>query len=154
MFTIKSLKAFIIVATCLGLALLLSFCNRERATDSITVGQDNYGFMRFGGIERTYHIHFPPSYDETKPAPLLLAFHGLGGNGKWMEGGTILDDIADKKGFIVVYRDGYKSSWSDGSGASPSGRDAIDDVGFVSALIDKLAKELRIDLNRFYATGF
>ncbi|MBI2487855.1 MAG: hypothetical protein HYW01_13130 [Deltaproteobacteria bacterium] len=154
MFTIKSLKTFLLVATCLGLAFILSFCNRDRATDSITVDKDNYGSMEFGGIERTYRIHVPPSYDETKPAPLLLVFHGLGGDGKEMESATKFNDISDRRGFIVVYPNGYKSSWSDGSGASPASREGIDDVGFVSALIDKLAKELRIDLNRVYATGF
>ncbi|MGH7807074.1 MAG: alpha/beta hydrolase family esterase, partial [Thermodesulfobacteriota bacterium] len=154
MFTIRSLKAFMLLAFCAGLALSLSFCNRDRATSSSIVDKNNYGSMEFGGIERTYGIHIPASYDGTKPYPLLFVFHGLGGDGKEMERRTKFNDVSDSKGFMVVYPDGYASSWSDGSGVAPAGRAGIDDVGFVSALIVNLAKELRIDLNRVYATGF
>ena len=35
-----------------------------------------------GGIERTYHIHLPPDFNEEKAAPLVLALHGGGGQGK------------------------------------------------------------------------
>jgi polyhydroxybutyrate depolymerase len=151
---IRSFKVFMLIACCAGLALILLFRNGERDTDFVAVNKDYNATMEFGGIERTYRIYVPPSYDETKPAPLLLVFHGLGGDGKEMESATKFNDISGPRAFIVVYPDGYKSSWSDGSGVTPAGRVGIDDVGFVSALIDKLTNELKIDTNRVYATGF
>lgn len=154
MFTIKSFKPLMHVAIFAGLVLILLSCDGERSRGSIAVGKDYKGTMDFGGIERTYGIHIPASYDGTKPYPLLFVFHGLGGDGKEMERRTKFNDVSDSKGFMVVYPDGYGSSWSDGSGVTPAGRAGIDDVGFVSALIVNLSKELRIDLNRVYATGF
>lgn len=32
------------------------------------------------GRERSYLVHIPPSYDPKKPTPLVLAYHGGGGN--------------------------------------------------------------------------
>ncbi len=154
MFNLKSLKTSLIISVALGLVLILGFLSADKVKDPNAVQRDYSGSLEFGGITRVYHIHIPPSYDRRNPAPLLFAFHGLGGDGKWMENETKLNETADQEGFIVVYPDGYKASWSDGSGVTPAGRAGVDDVGFVSALIDKLANELQINLSRVYATGF
>ena len=34
------------------------------------------------GIRRTYIVHIPPQYDLQKALPLVLVFHGGGGNAK------------------------------------------------------------------------
>jgi hypothetical protein len=34
-----------------------------------------------GGVERRFRVYLPSTYDPTVPAPLLLAFHGWGGDG-------------------------------------------------------------------------
>ncbi len=154
MFNLKSLKTSLIITVAVGLVLILGFLSADRVKDPNAIQKDYSGSLEFGGIVRAYHIHISPSYDGRKPAPLLFAFHGLGGDGKWMEDESKLNETADNEGFIVVYPDGYKASWSDGSGVTPAGRAGVDDVGFVSALIDKLANELKIDLSRVYATGF
>ncbi len=147
----KSLRKFLIIVVSLGLAFYISYyiAGKDRAYNV----SDNAS-LDFGGIKRTYRIHAPPSYDGTKPVPLLLVFHGLGGSGREMEVATGFNELSDRRGFLVVYPDGYEASWADGSGATPAGRVGVDDVGFVSALIYKLGNELRIDLNRVYATGY
>ena len=35
-----------------------------------------------GGSNRSYTLHVPGAYKGTTPVPLILDFHGLGGNGK------------------------------------------------------------------------
>ena len=111
----------------------------------------------FDGLERTYRLHIPPSYDKTKTAPLLLALHGGGGSGERMEELTLrgFNRLSDKEGFIVVYPDGIEKHWNDGrkNVRYRAHREEIDDVGFISALIDHLAKQYNIDINRVYATG-
>jgi polyhydroxybutyrate depolymerase len=107
-----------------------------------------------GTIERTYLVHLPPQYDGKKPMAVVLAFHPLSGNGRTMEWISELDRVADQNGFVVVYPDGYKSSWADGSGRYDADRDGINDVSFVSALITQLTNRLAIDSTRIYATGF
>jgi polyhydroxybutyrate depolymerase len=62
---------------------------------------------------------------------------------------------ADRDGFAVVYPDGIEQHWNEGLATGQyfaHGIDA-DDVGFIAALIDLLAKERHIDRKRVYVTG-
>ena len=34
------------------------------------------------GLDRDYHIYIPESYNETINVPVLLVFHGYGGNAR------------------------------------------------------------------------
>ncbi len=105
-------------------------------------------------VKRYYRVHLPPSYDDEQPLPVVLAFHMHTGTGQWMEWTTHLNQIADQNDFIVVYPDGYKFSWADGSGQYAADQDQINDIAFVSTLIDELASSLAVDSNRVYVTGF
>ena len=64
-----------------------------------------------------------------------------------------------KAGFIVVYPEGLAlggaRTWNAGRCCGPNidSRMAIDDVGFVSRLIDVLVDEYEVDAQRVYATG-
>jgi polyhydroxybutyrate depolymerase len=66
-----------------------------------------------------------------------------------------LNRLSDKEGFIVVYPDGIEKHWNDGreNVNYRAHREKIDDVGFISALIDHLAKQYHTDVKRVYATG-
>lgn len=67
------------------------------------------------------------------------------------------DKLSDKKGFVAVYPDGIGKNWNDGRKGEETGyrahKESIDDVGFISALIDALIKKLNIDPRRVYVTG-
>ncbi len=110
-----------------------------------------------GGLERTYHIYLPASYGKSRPVPLLIVLHGGGGTGQGMErltrGGFNI--LADREGFIIVYPDGVEKHWNDGRDIRTwrAHRERIDDVGFLSALIDRVAKDWNIDPQRVFATG-
>jgi polyhydroxybutyrate depolymerase len=112
----------------------------------------------FDGLDRTYLIHIPPSWNKTKSMPLVIALHGGGGTGKDMVELTLsgFNTLSDKEGFIVVYPVGtifsgmIKVRWNDGRDERYS---QADDVGFISALIDHLVKEFNVDSKRVYATG-
>ena len=68
---------------------------------------------------------------------------------------THFSDLADREGFIAVYPDGLWKNWNDGRAPSVSRahRENVDDIGFVSALIDAVSMDHRIDLKRIFATG-
>jgi polyhydroxybutyrate depolymerase len=106
------------------------------------------------GVERKYRTHLPAGYDGSLPTPLVLAFHMYGGNARMMEWLTHFNQVADENGFIVVYPEGYKNSWADGSELFPADLDYIDDVAFTLALIDELKGQYNLDETRIYATGF
>jgi polyhydroxybutyrate depolymerase len=111
------------------------------------------GSIEFSGLTRTYRVHVPPSFDKSKPTPLVLAFHGGGGTGAAMAKLSNLDDVSDRERFIVVYPDGIGRSWNAGHGTGAAERRDIDDVGFISKLIEVLARDFHIDGQRVYATG-
>ena len=115
------------------------------------------GEIAHKGLKRTYRIHIPQSFSREKPVPLVVALHGGGGTGMHMERLTLdgFNTLSDKEGFIVVYPDGIERHWNDGRTKVRyrTHREKIDDVGFLSALIDRLIEERNVDPRRVYATG-
>ncbi len=72
--------------------------------------------------ERHYRLHLPRAYDASKPAALVLNFHGYSGNALEQEMSTSrMSPHADRHGYIVVYpqstafasADGPVTSWND-----------------------------------------
>jgi polyhydroxybutyrate depolymerase len=110
-------------------------------------------------LKRTFHIHVPSGYDKSVQAPLVIALHGKGGNGKSMILITRkgFNKLSDKDRFIVVYPDGIELNWNDGrideESKDRAHTENIDDVGFISALIDSMISNYNIDPKRVYITG-
>ncbi len=113
------------------------------------------GVLEHAGTERTYELFVPESYDAEKPAALIVALHGIFSTGKALQALSHLDAAAETMGALVVYPDGLYDYWDDGryaAGLFP--RDsAVDDVGFILALIDQLATEYNLDSDKIYLTG-
>lgn len=118
-------------------------------------GRTVAGSITVDGRVRTYLLHIPPQGDSPRPMPLVLAFHGGGGQGPGMERLTRFDAIADREGFLVAYPDGVKRGWNDerGDAADLLERGNVDDVAFVAALLDAIAREHAVDVRRIFATG-
>ncbi len=111
--------------------------------------------IAWGGRTRTYLVYAPRGL--RKSAPLVVALHGSGGTGAQlrMEIGYGLDRLAEEHGFAVAYPDGYDGYWNACNIAGDYSANTldIDDVGFVGAMIDKLAAEIGIDRARVFAAG-
>lgn len=118
------------------------------------IGRDERTSLMVDGLERTYMLHRPARSGTGQSLPLVLAFHGTGGQGPSMQGLSGLNAIADREGFLVAYPDGIDRHWNDGRAADrPSLISNVDDVAFVAALIDHLVATETIDQRRVYATG-
>jgi polyhydroxybutyrate depolymerase len=107
------------------------------------------------GLQRDYHLYIPSSYRHSAATPLVIALHGGGGNGPKMEKLSRLSLLADQYGFIVAYPDAVEHHWNDGRGLSKyrSQREKIDDVGFISGMMDAIAGDYHMDAKRVYVTG-
>ncbi len=110
------------------------------------------GTIMIGDVERDYIIHLPGSYSTEKKLPLVLIFHGGGGNAKQMQGYMGMDAIADRENFICAYPQGINKQWNDGREFKES-ISANDDVLFISRLLDSLVKQYAIDKARIFSTG-
>ncbi len=112
------------------------------------------------GLKRTYILHVPPAIRENKPLPLIVVLHGTYGTGRKMEIGLGFDPYADERSFYVAYPDAYKdpgkrqtARWNDGRGTIESAYKGIDDVKFITTMIDDIAAQVPLDRGRIYATG-
>jgi polyhydroxybutyrate depolymerase len=67
---------------------------------------------------------------------------------------THFAEVADQKGFVVAFPDGISGSWNAGVCCGIAAGTGVDDVGFVSDLVDRLLAEYCVDPKRVFATGF
>jgi polyhydroxybutyrate depolymerase len=142
--TMKRGRWLLLGGALLIFAALSGFAAHARRTDKQAA-------LRVDGRERTYTYHLPSGYDGARAVPLVLALHGRLGRGE--ERLSQLDKISDERGFLVVYPDGLDRSWADGRGDTPSDRKDVDDVKFLSKLIDQMEAEFKVHASRIYVTG-
>jgi polyhydroxybutyrate depolymerase len=117
--------------------------------------------LTHGGRRRSYLAHVPPvRAGATAPRPVLLAFHGGGGNAKGFKDSAGLDAVSDREGFVVVYPNGTGPlrslllTFNAGNNCCGSAqRQDVDDVGFAVAVLADLDRRLDVDRERVYATG-
>lgn len=109
---------------------------------------------------RRYLVHGPPAARGTAPLPVLLVFHGGGGEPVSMERMCGFDPIADREGFLAVYPDGTGlfpkrlHTFNAGGCCGYAQDHDVDDVGFTVAILEDLAQVAPVDATRVYATGF
>lgn len=108
----------------------------------------------FDGRARAYWLYIPASYDPARPAPLVFSLHGFASNPQQQARFSGFDEIAAAEGFIAVYPQGTGAPlrWNAGIRGLNSGS-TVDDVAFISALLDHLTATLCVDPARVYMTG-
>src|SRR5690348_9291492 len=68
-----------------GIVVFLLAIAARAASAAENLKPGNYEFsIEFGGVERTYLVHMPPMV-RSEPAPVVINFHGGGGNAKAQE---------------------------------------------------------------------
>jgi len=123
--------------------------------------------LRWRGVARSAILHCPGPRPSREKLPLVLVLHGGGGTALHAREATRFSDKADAEHFAVVYPNATRADetrparflsnppmWADGAGRGHTAGGEVDDVGFIGAVIDEVARMVRIDLDRVYATGF
>ena len=109
------------------------------------------------GINREYIIYVPESYDRTSSIPLVLNFHGFGGNASEFMNYADMRSLAESETFILVYPQGsYLNGFSHWN-ACPTGGDNksdADDFGFIESLINEISSNYNLNMKRLYAVGY
>jgi polyhydroxybutyrate depolymerase len=148
--------AAVIVALVVVVAALFAFLVYTPASEVPSLsGTLTRGTMTVSGLKRTYRTYVPRGL--AKGAPLVVVMHGAGENGARMriETGYGFERLADEHGFAVVYPNAYEGYWdvcTVAEDVSANGRN-VDDVGFLTGMIDKLAGEIGVDPRRVFAAG-
>ena len=133
-----------------GLFVVLSGACRAHRTPATSASTTHErGALVIDGRERTYLMWSPVG---SGPFPLVLALHGRLGDGAGMEELAQVSRLT-KEGALVVAPDGYEKSWADARGTTPASSDGIDDVRFLSQLIDDMIAKHHADPTRVYVMG-
>ncbi len=113
--------------------------------------------LKFENLTRYYFVHIPPQKQQRYA--LVINLHGGGGQGRGQEEFSEMDKTADRYGFYVVYPNGTGKlhdrllTWNAGECCGYAYEHHIDDVGFISQLLDTMIKDYPIDPARVYVTG-
>jgi polyhydroxybutyrate depolymerase len=110
--------------------------------------------VRVGGVERVFRVHVPRGYDPTRPATVVLNFHGNLSDDAQQDDWSNLSAAADARGILAVHPRGRDQSWNAGVCCGLAQARGDDDVGFVRALLDDLAGAYCVDPRRVFAAGF
>jgi polyhydroxybutyrate depolymerase len=104
-----------------------------------------------GGVYRNYRIYIPSAYTGATAWPLIYNIHGYTSNASSEQLYTSFGPIADTAHFLMVYPNATvymgQPTWNSGFGMP------VDDIGFLSVLIDSLDLIYNIDLDRVYSCG-
>lgn len=141
-------KLPLIITVLVAMTLLgSSFSTAQAQTESRTI--------TVNGTKRTYSIHLPTGFNKQTAVPLVIALHGGGGNPEQFAKDTQFNQKSDKEGFIVVYPRGTGTlpTWDAIHCCGEAFNDQVDDVKFISMLIDELISTQKVDPKRVYVTG-
>lgn len=132
-------------------ALILSiFITTVHASDAMAPQYH----LAVGNLDRTYLLYRPIGLIKQKSVPLVIVLHGGFGLGQQAERSYDWDVQADAHGFIVAYPDGIGRSWNAGGNCcGPALRDNVDDVAFITQLINTIISSEHIDTKRVYLVG-
>lgn len=119
-----------------------------------------YHSMLINGMKREWYEYVPSRLQGSfAPLPLVVAFHGRGGNGQSFFDISDLSVAAEERGFIALFPtadlyqirpDGYRGVrlWNGNYNGNP-----IDSMPFIRAMIEDVKRRLPIDESRIYACG-
>ena len=111
------------------------------------------GTIQSGGLTREYLLYVPAIYTGNTPAPLVLNLHGYGSNSTQQQVYGNFRPIADTANFLVVHPNGTLDPQGNRFWNTFLIPSTVDDVAFISDLIDTLESMYNIDPNRIYSTG-
>jgi len=134
----------------LSFLILLVCCSGSDKSSDNTTTQDEVFFVSqsIGGVQvqREVLLHLPNNFDSTQTYPVVIAFHGNGGqNNSWFNQLSQFVDIGE---FIGVYPQGYLNSWNLGAEASTA-----DEVYFFNQIMAKLETYSFFDASKVYGIG-
>ena len=98
------------------------------------------------GTPRDARLHIPPGYDPAHPAPLVLGFHGAGGQGSsWNHA---MQPPSDATGAVLLSPDSRGVTWDGITGSIGV------DVTFADRALAWLYDRVNIDTSRMAIAGF
>ena len=137
------------------MAFTLQF-NVYSQNDSLKGGQLYSSNFLIDDIQRDFVYYMPAHYGDSDLYPLVIFLHSEGESAQSAikSYGATIQQIADTSNCIVIYPDAVQGRWNVKSEESRSGKDSVNDVSFISILIDYFIQVYHADPKRIYLIGF
>jgi polyhydroxybutyrate depolymerase len=159
--SLVSTALLICIASCGGSAAKPIAGATPSPSSSPSIAQ--HGNLTVAGLKRTYRLYVPPSLGPKQQSPLVVVLTGCPGTGDEMADLTHADDIATAGGFVVVYPDpvpdasgdptNLEGCWNAGTCCGDAQTKGVDDVEFISSLLDLLITNAPVDKARVFVAG-
>jgi poly(3-hydroxybutyrate) depolymerase len=127
----------------------------------------NYFTLISGGVKREYYVHVPPGYNSTAPFPVVFMLHGHSGTGEefyiksgWKEVGNAENvlTVFPSSWHYNIIEDGVVEKnarvWNTYSIQFCTGVTPLDDVLFLSRIIDEMKLRYNVDEKKVFLAGF
>ncbi|RLB45517.1 MAG: hypothetical protein DRI90_28360, partial [Deltaproteobacteria bacterium] len=108
---------------------------------------------------RPYQLLRPHALAAGARHPLFIYLHGLGASGRRLLSALDLAAFADRKQVFIVAPDGTRDSrgrrfWNASGACCDFDRSGVDDVAYLTALIDDVRARQPVDPKRIYVVGY
>ena len=144
-----------LIVVALGAALLGYFVYSPAPEAPRLSGKLIKGTIEVDELKRTYLTYIPQGL--TQGVPLVVVLHGSGQSSTQIRRATGygFERLADEHGFAVVYPNGYEGYWNacNIAGDYSANRLNVDDVKFLTGILDNLTSEIGIDRDHVFAVG-
>jgi polyhydroxybutyrate depolymerase len=110
------------------------------------------------GGDRPVDVHVPPTYDGSKPVPLVVMLHGYGASGALEELYLKMEPLADEYGFLYAHPDGTadtsgKRFWNATAACCDLYGKGVDDAGYLATVVAQIQARFAVDPKRIYFVG-
>ncbi len=150
----KYLPVFLVL-----IVVFLANCSK-RVDDSVTTREIHSGMydsvIIIDGLKRTFRYYIPPAYSFHWQPSLTMVLHGMTQTGLDIIGTVLINtgDEADKTNSIIVFPTALYGHWNDRMGGLFPATDTIDDVKFLTSLIDFFIHDFNCNPEKIYIMGF
>ena len=108
-------------------------------------GKSIRDYKKVSVLGRDVYVYAPSGLADN--SPLLLSLHGANQDPDYQQSNTHWETVADTAGFVVAYPKG-------GEGYSAWDISGDQDTKWISAVIDQLVKDYKLNPKRVYLSGF
>lgn len=128
------------------------------ASSGVDAGVDAAPLKRVFGGARPVALKVPKAYDASQSWPLLLVLHGYSATGFLQETLLGLTKLVEGHGVLLASPDGTidaagKQFWNATDACCDFGGTGVDDVAYLTGLIDEIGGVYNVDPRRIYLIG-
>lgn len=108
--------------------------------------------------ERPFSLIIPKNYNAKKNAPLILMLHGYSNDPGYMKNYQILDNQAEKNGFLLAFPEGSKDKqgtnfWNATEACCNFNKSTIDDESYLVKVVELINQKYPIDKKAVFIIG-